>query len=372
MNILIVIGTRPEAIKLAPLIHRMKKSEFMVQVCSTSQHKEILTQVLSFFNIIPEYDLHLMRSGQTLLQITSRAAAGLENILNESSPDYVVVQGDTTTAFVAALAAYYNKIPIIHIEAGLRSGNLSAPFPEEGNRALIGQLANLHFTPTEEAAKNLQREGIKNGVYVVGNTVIDALLLGLELIKNRGDAQFLSRFKEVDFSKKIILVTAHRRENMGRPLEHICSALKKIATHQTDVEIVFSVHPNPLVTEPVHASLGNIPSIHLVDPLDYSDFLWIMNKAHLILTDSGGIQEEAPSLGKPVFVMREVTERTEGIKTGVAKLVGTSSEKIFSETMKIMKNEDAYTVMATRNNPYGNGDACKKIVDILATVSTRH
>jgi len=366
-KVLLIFGTRPEAIKMAPLIKEFRRylDKFNVKVCVTAQHREMLDQVLNFFGIEPDYDLDLMKPNQSLFELTANLIKELEAVLKDFNPDLVLVQGDTTTAFVGALAGFYNKVRVAHIEAGLRSNDKYSPFPEEMNRVLIGKLANYHFAPTEKAKNNLFREGIKNNVWVVGNTVIDALFLGLQIIKEQGEEEYYRYFNFVDFSRKIILVTGHRRENFGKPFRNICFALKELADSFEDIEIVYPVHLNPNVRKPVNEILRGHPRVHLIDPLEYPYLIWLMSKSYLILTDSGGIQEEAPSLGKPVLVMREVTERIEGLEAGTAKLVGTNKEKIVSETSKLLENEKEYTKMAKAVNPYGDGTASRKILKIL-------
>jgi UDP-N-acetylglucosamine 2-epimerase (non-hydrolysing) len=373
-KILFIFGTRPEAIKVAPLIKGFQKNDenFSVKICVTAQHREMLDQVLEFFNIKPDYDLDLMKPDQSLFTLTARIIETLENVLNDFKPDVIFVQGDTTTAFAGALAGFYNKIKIAHIEAGLRSDSKYSPFPEEINRVLVGHIADFHFAPTEKARANLYNEGIKEHVWVVGNTVIDALYLGLDIIKK--DKKLNSEIESYFYSKfniqnsKLILVTGHRRESFGEPFRNICFALKKIADTFSDVEIVYPVHLNPNVRKPVNEILKGYTRIHLIEPLAYPYLIWIMNKAYLVLTDSGGIQEEAPSLGKPVLVMRDVTERTEGIEAGTAKLVGTNREKIFFETAKLLGNFKDYSKMAKAVNPYGNGTSSVKIIQILNSV----
>ena len=365
-NILFIIGTRPEAIKIAPLVKEFLKYplEFDVKVCVTGQLRQMLDQVLHSFGIEPDYNLNLMQPNQTLFNLTALALKGLEGVLESANPDILFVQGDTTTAFVGSLAGYYKKVKVAHIEAGLRSGNKYSPFPEEGNRIMCGHLASYHFAPTIEAKNNLAKEGILENVEVVGNSVIDALFLGLSLIKENEDF-YSGYFKEIDFSKKIILVTAHRRESFGEPFEEICEAIKNIATEFTDVEIVYPVHLNPNVQEPVKNILSGINNVHLVPPLDYALLIWLMNKSFLVLTDSGGIQEEAPSLGKPVLVMREVTERMEGVIAGTAKLVGTNKDVIFKETAKLLSYPHEYALMAKAVNPYGDGQTSKKVFEYI-------
>ena len=376
-KILFIFGTRPEAIKLAPLIKEFQvhSNIFSVKVCVTGQHREMLKQVLNFFSIRPDYDLNLMKPNQSLYSLTANISESLEDILNEFEPDLIFVQGDTTTAFAGALAGFYNKIKIAHIEAGLRSGSKYSPFPEEINRVLVGHIADFHFAPTEKARANLYNEGIKEHVWVVGNTVIDALYLGLDIIKK--DEKLNSEIESYFYSKiniqnsKLILVTGHRRESFGEPFRNICFALKKIADTFPDVEIVYPVHLNPNVRKPVNEILKGHPRIHLIEPLDYPYLIWLMSKSYLVLTDSGGIQEEAPSLGKPVLVMRDVTERIEGINAGTAKLVGTDAEMIFFNTVKLIEDSEEYNRMARAVNPYGDGNTSLKIIQIFKEFTTK-
>ncbi|WP_456480616.1 non-hydrolyzing UDP-N-acetylglucosamine 2-epimerase [Nautilia sp.] len=366
MKILFIFGTRPEAIKLAPLIYQFKQQKgFEVSVCITAQHREMLDQVLSFFKIKSDYDLNIMKPNQSLFTLSSDLIKMLEKVLEDCNPDIVFVQGDTTTAFFSALASFYKKIKVAHVEAGLRSQNKYSPFPEEVNRVLIGHIADYHFAPTEQSKQNLLNEGIAKNVWVVGNTVIDALFLGLKIIKNHGEDVYFNFFDFIDFSKKIILVTGHRRENFGKPFEEICFALKEIADLNDDVEIVYPVHLNPNVREPVKKIIGTHPKIKLIEPLNYPYFIWLMSKSYLILTDSGGIQEEAPSLGKPVLVLREVTERKEGIKAGTSKLVGTKKGNIVKETLKLLNDSQQYQNMTKAVNPYGDGKTSYRILEIL-------
>ena len=336
-----------------------------VKVCVTSQHREMLDQVLAFFNIAPDYDLDLMTNNQSIFDITANGLKALESVLADSMPDIVFVQGDTTTAFIGALAAFYNKVKIVHIEAGLRSKDKYSPFPEEINRVLVGHMADYHFAPTETAASNLRDEGITGNVWVVGNTGIDALLSGLDIIKAMDENTFLSFFNYVNFTKRIILVTGHRRESFGSPFENICDALKELAQNFQEVEIVYPVHLNPNVREPVKRILHDISNVHLIEPLEYPYLIWLMNKSYLVLTDSGGIQEEAPSLGKPVLVMREITERVEGIAAGTAKLIGTSKEKIIGEVSILLNDRGKYEEMSRAVNPYGDGNAAFKIKAVV-------
>jgi len=370
-KVLFIFGTRPEAIKMAPVIKEFKKyTDFNVKICTTAQHREMLDQVLKFFNIKSDYDLNLMKPNQSIFDITVNALKALEKVLDLEKPDLIFVQGDTTTALVGALAGFYKKVKIAHIEAGLRSYNKYSPFPEEINRVLVGHLADYHFAPTEKAKENLLKENIKENVYVVGNTVIDALFLGLDIIRKTSEGEYYKYFHFIDFSKKIILVTGHRRESFGKSFENICYALKEISERK-DVEIVYPVHLNPNVRKIVNRILKGVKNIHLIEPLDYPYMIWLMNKAYLILTDSGGIQEEAPSLGKPVLVMRKVTERVEGLKAGTAKLVGTDKEKIVRETLELLNNKKKYEKMAKAVNPYGDGKASQRIKSIISNLAYR-
>lgn len=366
MKHLFIFGTRPEAIKMAPLIKEFHNDPSQtVKVCVTGQHREMLDQVLDFFEIKPDYDLNLMGANQTLFDITSKALLGLKPIIDKERPDNIFVQGDTTTAFVGALAGFYERIKVSHIEAGLRSGNLSSPFPEEGNRKLAGHLASYHFAPTDRAVNNLKQEGIINNVYKVGNTVTDALLLGLNIIKTKGDESYQNHFSGIDFNKKIILITGHRRESFGKPFENMCKAMKEIATSYSEVEFIYPVHLNPNVRNTVNEILSDVDNIKLIEPLSYPYLIWLMNKSYFVLTDSGGIQEEAPSLGKPVLVMRDVTERQEGVEAGTAKLVGSDYSLIVSESKKLLDNETHYKLMANAVNPYGDGTTSQQILKIL-------
>lgn len=369
-RILTVFGTRPEAIKMAPLVHALAADErFEAKVCVTAQHREMLDQVLELFEIIPDYDLNLMRSGQDLKDITCGVLQGLKPVLSEFKPDYVLVHGDTATTFAASLAAYYEQIAVGHVEAGLRTGNIYSPWPEEANRKLTGALTQFHFTPTATSKQNLLAENFsEKNIYTIGNTVIDALLMVKEQIEQNADLSdtLSSQFPFLDEDKKLILVTGHRRESFGGGFERICEALARIAKAYSDTQILYPVHLNPNVQEPVNRILKNLDNIHLIEPQQYLPFVYLMNRAHVILTDSGGIQEEAPSLGKPVLVMRETTERPEALEAGTVKLVGTDVELITSSINELLTNELSYEKMARAHNPYGDGKACQRICDALA------
>jgi len=364
-KLLFVFGTRPEAIKMAPIILRCRNypDALAVKVCLTGQHREMLQQVMDFFGIEADFNIDLMRPGQTLYDITSDALKGLERVLDESAPDLVLVQGDTTTAFTGALAAFYKKIKVAHVEAGLRSDNKYSPFPEEINRKLIGSLADLHFTPTPNATANLRRENITKGIHEVGNTVIDALLYAAKKTKKNGMAE--GDLPLPGQGKRMILVTGHRRESFGRPFEEICDALAALADTYPDIEIVYPVHLNPNVQEVVKKRLGGIDSIHLIAPVEYPQLVTLLDRCYFVITDSGGIQEEAPALGKPVLVIRDVTERTEGVDAGTAILVGTSKEKIVHHASRLLDDPAAYDRMAKAVNPYGDGTSAQKIVELL-------
>jgi len=369
-KLLFVLGTRPEAIKLAPLIRQCDeyRDKYETRVCVTAQHREMLDDVLSFFDIKPDYDLNLMQPNQSLFDITIEALKGLKQVFDEYKPDNIFIEGDTTTVLVGALTGFYTKTKVSHVEAGLRSGDKFSPYPEEMNRVLAGHLSDYHFAPTPKAADNLANEGIRENVWVVGNTVIDALFLGLKTIESAGDRHHSEFFHFIDFSKRVVLVTCHRRESFGKPFENICLALRDLSEGFKDVEIVYPVHLNPNVLLPAREILGDVPNIHLINPLSYSMLIWLMNRSHLVLTDSGGIQEEAPSLGKPVLVMRDVTERTEGIEAGTAKLVGTDRERIVREASSLLTDAEAYEKMSKAVNPYGDGKASGRIMKIISTV----
>lgn len=364
-KILFIFGTRPEAIKMAPLVKAFQQEQEWCEplVCLTAQHRQMLDQVIEFFGLPVHADLNMMKPNQTLFHITADALLGLEKVLDDMQPDLVIIQGDTTTAFTGALAAFYKKIPVAHLEAGLRSGNHYSPFPEEINRKLIGQIADWHFAPTPLAVENLQHKDIHGQVLLTGNTVIDALLMALDKVKD--DKVLAERFSFIDASKKMILVTGHRRESFGQAFEDICRALLQLVEETEDVQMVYPVHLNPNVREPVFRLLGHHPRIQLIEPVDYPAMIWLMHASYLILTDSGGVQEEAPTLGKPVLVMREVTERTEGIAAGTAKLVGTNPDVILWEARKLLHDQDAYAAMANAVNPYGDGTTSQTIVQFV-------
>ena len=373
-KILLVFGTRPEAIKMAPLALQLKQQggSFEVKVCVTGQHRQMLDQVLKLFNLRPDFDLNLMKAGQTLSDITSGVLKGLEDVFAEWTPDVVLVHGDTATTFAASLAAYYHKIKIGHVEAGLRTGNIYSPWPEEANRKLTGSLANYHFAPTQSSYNNLIKENTDpENIVITGNTVIDALLKVKEKVETDQEiiAQFEKKFNFLDKSKKLILVTGHRRENFGQGFLNICTALANIAKQYPDVQIVYPVHLNPNVQEPVNALLSGIQNIHLIAPQDYLPFVYLMNRSYLILTDSGGIQEEAPSLGKPVLVMRDTTERPEAVEAGTVKLVGTDAILIEKSIIELLENTNLYKKMATAHNPYGDGKASFRIVKFMENKS---
>ncbi|EOC1348571.1 non-hydrolyzing UDP-N-acetylglucosamine 2-epimerase [Cronobacter turicensis] len=369
MRVLTVFGTRPEAIKMAPLVHALAQDPaFDTRVCVTAQHREMLDQVLHLFSIVPDYDLNIMKPGQGLTEITCRILEGLQPILTEFRPDVVLVHGDTTTTIATSLAAFYQRIPVGHVEAGLRTGDLYSPWPEEANRTLTGHLAMYHFAPTELSRQNLLRENIPDArIFVTGNTVIDALIavrdrvMADEPLRLRLETQY----PFLDGDKKMILVTGHRRESFGKGFEQICRALADIAAQNRDVQIVYPVHLNPNVTEPVNRILGHVENVVLIEPQEYLPFVWLMNHAWLILTDSGGIQEEAPSLGKPVLVMRETTERPEAVEAGTVRLVGTDTQRIVAEVTRLLHDESAYEAMSHAHNPYGDGQACERILHAL-------
>jgi UDP-N-acetylglucosamine 2-epimerase (non-hydrolysing) len=363
MRVLAVLGTRPEAIKLAPVINKLERHPAVVSsVCVTAQHREMLDPFLKLFEIVPDHDLNVMQPGQTLFDVTARVLTGMKGVIEAERPDVILVQGDTTTAFAAALAAFYLKVKVGHVEAGLRTEDKYNPFPEEINRRLVTHLADLHFAPTERARANLLAEGIRGEtIFVTGNTVVDALFMTLERTRGQDHLRGLS----LNPGRKLVLVTAHRRESFGARLVNICQALREIVENANDVEIVYPVHLNPNVRATVDRVLRGAERVHLIEPLDYVPFVHLMSRAHLILTDSGGIQEEAPSLGKPVLVMRETTERPEAVEAGAAKLVGTRPDRIVQEALRLLQDPGEYARMANVQNPFGDGQAAKRIVQAL-------
>jgi len=372
LKVLLVFGTRPEAIKMAPLVKRLELEESIdSRVCVTAQHRQMLDQVLDIFEITPHYDLDIMKPGQDLYDVTTNVMQGLREVLVDFTPDLVLVHGDTTTTFAASLAAFYQKIRIGHVEAGLRTRNLYSPWPEEANRQLTGVLCDYHFAPTRMSRDNLLEEH-KNpqNIIVTGNTVIDALFLALEKIENDNELKekiisAISQHYAIDESRRFILVTGHRRENFGEGFIHICEALKEIAMSNPGIDIVYPVHLNPNVQKPVNELLGDTPNIYLIEPQQYENFIYMMEKAHFIITDSGGVQEEAPSLGKPVLVMRDTTERPEAVEAGTVKLVGTDRELIIREAQRLLDDEAEYERMSQAHNPYGDGKACERIVEFI-------
>lgn len=373
MRIMTVFGTRPEAIKMAPVALALQAdSTFEHTICVTGQHREMLDQVMRLFNLRADVDLKVMRAGQDLYDVTSNVLFGMRTVLRSDKPDLVLVHGDTTTCFAAALAAFYLHIPVGHIEAGLRTGNLRAPFPEEGNRSLVGRIAQLHFAPTAAARENLLAEGVPDSrIHVTGNTVIDALLMARRKVNALSSAhwhdaigaQLIERVEAR--AGRMILITGHRRENFGQGFIDLCHAISTLAHAHPDWLFVYPVHLNPNVQQPVHAALGNLPNVFLIEPVEYLPFVWLMDRCDLILTDSGGIQEEGPTFGKPVLVTREVTERPEALAAGTVKLVGTDPTRIIREIEFLLGNTDAYRAMATAENPFGDGSAADRIVDII-------
>ncbi len=365
IKVMTVFGTRPEAIKMAPVVLELKKhsSEIQTIVAVTAQHRQMLDQVLQLFHIQPDYDLDIMSQGQTLYDITTKALLGLKNVLETEKPDLVLVHGDTTTTFAGALAAYYQQIPVGHVEAGLRTGNIYSPFPEEMNRKLTGAMASIHFAPTPTAKQNLLQEHVDpEKIYITGNTVIDALMTTVD-----GEYHFEDdALRTVDFQHhRIILLTTHRRENLGEPMRHIYKALRRIVDEIPDTEIVFPVHRNPLVRKVVEEELAGVDRIHLIDPMEYEPFANLMSLSSLVLTDSGGIQEEAPSLGKPVLVLRDTTERPEAVAAGTVRLIGTDKDVVYKETKRLLTDSDAYHAMSMAVNPYGDGKASQRIVQAI-------
>jgi len=371
IKVLTVFGTRPEAIKMVPVVKALAACPAIeAKVCVTAQHREMLDQVLKLFEIVPDYDLNIMKKGQSLTGVTTAVLSGMENVLADFRPDRVLVHGDTTTTFTTSLAAFYQQIPVGHVEAGLRTGNLYSPWPEEANRKLTGALADLHFAPTNLSKQNLLNEGVKeSSIVLTGNTVIDALLSVREMISQDASlqSQFTGQFSFLADNRRFMLVTGHRRESFGGGFESICSALREIATEYPELDIVYPVHLNPKVQEPVNRLLSDLSNVYLVEPLDYLPFVYLMDRSFIVLTDSGGIQEEAPSLGKPVLVMRDTTERPEAVEAGTVLLVGTDKEKIVSEVKRLLDDEEAYKKMSFAHNPYGDGQASKRIVDAIAS-----
>ena len=368
---LIIFGTRPEAIKMAPLVKAFQKNtdDFETKVCVTAQHREMLDQVLDFFEIEPDYDLNLMKPNQNLYTLTADIITEMKTVLEDFQPDFVYVHGDTTTTMAASIASFYSGAKVCHVEAGLRTHNKYSPFPEEINRQIAGRICDYHFAPTETSAQNLLNENVKKeNILITGNTVIDALLDSSERVKNIENEE-IDKLKDlVDPSKKLILVTGHRRENHGQGFINICEALKNIVNQNPDVQIIYPVHLNPNVQKPVYEILGSVANIHLIEPLAYPAFVWLMDRSYLIITDSGGVQEEAPSLGKPVLVMRDTTERPEAVDAGTVILVGTDKNKIVSECQKLLDDQNQYNQMSTLHNPYGDGKACERIVAFIGDV----
>lgn len=369
IKVLSVFGTRPEAIKMAPLVNLLKQqSDIDSRVCVTGQHREMLDQVLQLFDITPEYDLAIMKAGQDLYDVTTSILLNIKPVLRDFKPDIVLVHGDTSTTFAAALACYYEKIAVGHVEAGLRTGNIYSPWPEEANRKLTGAITRLHFAPTETSKQNLLNEQVNPAAIIVtGNTVIDALLQVVAKIEQDSalSVRYASQFPFGQHGRQLILVTGHRRESFGGGFENICAALKQIAQQFADCDIVYPVHLNPNVREPVFRLLSGAANVHLIEPQDYLPFVYLMSRATLVLTDSGGIQEEAPSLGKPVLVMRDTTERPEAVAAGTVKLVGTDVNKIVSEVSRLLTDKAYYDSMSFAHNPYGDGKACQRIIDAI-------
>jgi UDP-N-acetylglucosamine 2-epimerase (non-hydrolysing) len=371
LNILLVFGTRPEAIKLAPLALALqaRPDEARCRVCVTAQHREMLDQVLHFFKIRPDIDLNLMQPGQSLSELNARILLGMQQVLEAEKPDWVIVQGDTTTSMAASLAAFYQRIPVGHVEAGLRTDQKFSPFPEEINRRITSVIADLHFAPTEQNRDALLREGHPaDRIHVTGNTVIDALLWARDQVGSVLPPALANALADLGH-RRMVLVTGHRRESFGAGFEHICQALRALGLRYPDTLFVYPVHLNPQVREPVHRILADLPNFRLIAPAAYPEFVWLMNRADLILTDSGGVQEEAPSLGKPVLVLRDTTERREGIDAGTALLVGTSTEAILREASRLLDDPNAHRAMAQRRNPYGDGHAAERIAQLLLTAA---
>jgi UDP-N-acetylglucosamine 2-epimerase (non-hydrolysing) len=373
LKILVVFGTRPEAIKMAPVVTQLRKTPgLMTHVCVTGQHREMLDQVLELFGIVPEFDLNIMKPNQDLSDITARILLALRDVLKDGGYDRMLVHGDTTTTMAAALAAFYAQVPVGHVEAGLRTGNIHAPWPEEMNRSIVGRIAEMHFAPTPTAREKLRAENISDDmIWVTGNTVIDALQDVVAKFESDStlEAKMQAKFPFLDPQRRVVLVTGHRRENFGSGFENICNALKAIA-RDTDVQIVYPVHLNPNVQAPVNRILSDAPNIHLIAPQDYLPFVWLMRRAHLIITDSGGVQEEAPSLGKPVLVMRDTTERPEAVAAGTVLMVGTDPDEIHQQAVRLLDDDAAYAQMARALNPYGDGQAAGRIAQILADAAS--
>lgn len=373
LRVMSVFGTRPEAIKMAPVVLGLDQAEGIESlVCVTAQHRQMLDQVLDLFEISPDFDLDLMSPGQDLYDITAKSLLGLRGILRQAEPELVLVHGDTTTCFAAALSAFYENIPVGHVEAGLRTGNLRAPFPEEANRSLVGRLATHHFAPTQSARQNLLREGVDDqSILVTGNTVIDALLMVRDKVAQIPSAHWQERLGEhlydriTDQKRKLILITGHRRENFGQGFIDLCNAIRELAQNHPDWDLVYPVHLNPNVQKPVYEILDGINNIYLIEPQDYAPFVWLMDQCDLILTDSGGIQEEGPALGKPVLVMRDVTERPEAVDAGTVRLVGTKPEMITANVEELLTNSSIYNAMSKAHNPYGDGKAVSRILALL-------
>ncbi len=370
---LIVFGTRPEAIKMAPLVKEFQKfpEKFETKVCITAQHREMLDQVLSFFEIMPDYDLDLMKPNQNLYSLTAEIIKGLKPVLEDFKPDYVYVHGDTTTTMATSVAAFYARAKVCHVEAGLRTFNMQSPFPEEMNRSVTGVISDIHFSPTKTSMNNLLLENKKEAsITVTGNTVIDALRFSVDKVNSPSftdeEIEQLETLLEVD--KKLVLVTGHRRENHGQGFINICEALKHLAEEHSDIQIIYPVHLNPNVQKPVYDILNGVESIKLIAPLSYPAFVWLMNKSYMIITDSGGVQEEAPSLGKPVLVMRNTTERPEAVDAGTVLLVGTDKERIITQATKLLNESNSYLKMSKLHNPYGDGKACERIVDYISKI----
>jgi len=376
MKILTVFGTRPEAIKMAPLVKMLaQQPDFDARVCVTAQHRQMLDQVLDLFEIAPDYDLDIMKPGQSLSDVTTAIMTRIEPVLKEFKPDLVLVHGDTSTTFCTSLAAFYQRVAIGHVEAGLRTGDLLSPWPEEANRKLTGALAQVHFAPTAQSQKNLLDEGTESErVHVTGNTVIDALLWVQEKLARdeKLKRSMAERFSCLRDDARMVLITGHRRENFGDGFERICAAIRTLAAQYPDTDFLYPVHLNPNVAEPVKRILSGVDNVHLIEPQDYLPFVYLMTRAHIILTDSGGIQEEAPSLGKPVLVMRDTTERPEAVSAGTVRLVGTDAERIVAAVSTLLDDQQEYNSMSFAHNPYGDGEACSRIVNIIRTEKERY